>query len=247
MDPPRFSACGQAPGAFIFPGMFKPTDLFDLAQTEHAALFEDCVYAWDALKKLKDYLKAHLRPGLHNRCDGAAYIGPRVFIGEGTVVEDGAMIKGPALIGRNCQIRHNAYIREDVILGDGCTVGNASEIKHSILFNDAEVPHFNYVGDSILGFEAHLGAGVKISNLKVLPGNVTVAVEGTVFDTGLRKFGALLGDGCDVGCNAVLNPGSILGRHTIIYPCTNWRGVLPAHHIAKNKAAVEVVERKERK
>jgi UDP-N-acetylglucosamine diphosphorylase / glucose-1-phosphate thymidylyltransferase / UDP-N-acetylgalactosamine diphosphorylase / glucosamine-1-phosphate N-acetyltransferase / galactosamine-1-phosphate N-acetyltransferase len=223
--------------------MFRPTDLFDLDQTEHAALFEGCEHAWDALKRLKEYLEGRVRPSLRNRCEGVAYIGERVFIGEGTVVEDGVMIKGPAIIGRNCEIRHNAYIREHVMVGDGCIVGNSCELKHALLFNHCQVPHFSYVGDSILGFRAHLGAGVKISNVKLMPGNVMVEVDGQPFDTGLRKFGALLGDHTDVGCNAVLNPGSILGRRAVVYPGTNWRGVLPPDRIAKNKATIEVVER----
>jgi len=222
--------------------MFKPTDLFDLSQTQHAAIFDDCQNAWEALKRIKDYLKATLKPGLHNRCDGDAYIGPDVFIGEGSVVEDGAMIKGPAIIGRNCQIRHNAYLREEVIIGDNCVVGNSCELKNVLLFNNCQVPHFNYVGDSILGHKAHLGAGVVLSNVKVVKSNVSVEYNGQRIDTGLRKFGALIGDGCDIGCNAVLNPGSIIGRGSVIYPCTNWRGVLPPNSIAKNKAAVEVVE-----
>jgi bifunctional UDP-N-acetylglucosamine pyrophosphorylase / glucosamine-1-phosphate N-acetyltransferase len=226
--------------------MFKPTDLFDLSQTEHAALFGGCEYAWDALKKIATYVETHVRPELRNRCEGRAYIGEKVFIGEGTVVEDGAMIKGPAIIGRNCQIRHSAYIREHVIVGDGCLVGNSSELVRSLLFNDCQVPHFNYVGDSILGYKAHLGAGVKLSNYRVLPGNVTVEMDGKPFDTGLRKFGALLGDGAEVGCNAVLNPGSIIGRGGVVYPCTNWRGVLSANMIAKNMAAVEMVVRQPR-
>lgn len=169
-----------------------------------------------------------------------------MLIGEGTVVEDGAMIKGPAIIGRNCQIRHNAYVREDVIIGDNCVIGNACEIKTALIFNHCQVPHFNYVGDSILGHKAHLGAGVVLSNFKSLKGNVTVPVDGLPLDTGLRKFGALLGDGCDIGCNAVLNPGSIIGRGAVIYPCTNWRGILPANMIAKNKAAIEVVVKRPR-
>jgi NDP-sugar pyrophosphorylase family protein len=224
--------------------MFKPTDLFDLSQTEHAALFDDCVYAWDALKKIQDYLKAHLQPALHNRCEGRAWIDDLVFIGEGTVVEDGAMIKGPAIIGRDCEIRHNAYLRGGVIVGNHCVVGNSCELKNAFLFNQCQVPHFNYVGDSILGHKAHLGAGVVLSNVKALRGNVTVELDGRPFDTGLRKFGALLGDGADIGCNAVLNPGSIIGRGSIVYPCTNWRGLLPPGRIAKNKAAVEVTERR---
>jgi len=224
--------------------MFKPADLFDLTQTEHAALFDGCEFAWDALKRLKDYLGANLHPALHNQCEGVAFIGKDVFIGEGTVVEDGAMIKGPAIIGRNCQIRHNAYIRDQVIVGDDCVVGNSCELKSAVLFNGCQVPHFNYVGDSILGHKAHLGAGVVLSNVKSLKGNVTVLHGDQKLDTGLRKFGALIGDGAEIGCNAVLNPGSIVGRSAVIYPCVNWRGVLPAHSIAKNKAPVEVSTRR---
>ena len=224
--------------------MFKASDLFDLAQTEHGAIFGNSEYGWDALKKIKEYLMAHLLPGLHHRGEGKAFIGEQVFIGEGTLVEDGAMIKGPAIIGRNCEIRHNAYIREQVIIGDNCVVGNSCEIKNSILFNHAVAPHFNYVGDSILGYRAHLGAGVKISNFKLVPGNISVEIDGQLFDTGLRKFGALVGDNTDIGCNAVLNPGSIIGRGTIIYPNTNWRGVLAPNTIVKNKGALETVLRK---
>jgi NDP-sugar pyrophosphorylase family protein len=219
--------------------MFNAADLFDLSQTEHAALFEGCQYAWEALKKIEAYLANVPRQNPPKKFPGAL-IGNRVVIGEGTVVEAGAMIKGPAIIGKNCQIRHNAYIRENVIVGDDCVVGNASELKNALLFNHVQVPHYNYVGDSILGHKAHLGAGVKISNVKLVPGNVTVEIEGVPTDTGLRKFGALLGDGAEVGCNAVLNPGSILGRNTTVYPNVFWRGILPANSLAKNKAAVEV-------
>src|SRR5438128_804925 len=226
--------------------MFKPADLFDLSQTEHATLFEGCEYAWEALRKLEDYLAAHLRPGLHNHCEGVAYIGERVFIGKGTLVEDGAMIKGPAIIGCNCQIRHNAYIRDNVIIGDDCIIGNSCEVKNSFLFNHAVAPHFNYIGDSILGHKAHLGAGVKISNFKLMPGNIFVEIDGAPFDTGLRKFGALLGDGAEAGCNAVLNPGSILGRGAVVYPNVFWRGILPANMIAKNKSQIEVVVKRPR-
>jgi len=226
--------------------MFKPAELFDLGQTGHAALFDGCEFAWDALKKIPAYIAANLRPALHNRCDGVAFIGERVFIGEGTVIEDGAMIKGPAIIGRNCEIRHNAYIRDNVIIGDGCVVGNSTEIKNSLLFNKAVAPHFNYIGDSILGYKAHVGAGVVLSNVKSFPGNVAVEMDGRPFDTGLRKFGALLGDGAEIGCNSVLNPGSIIGRGAIIYPCANWRGILPANMIVKNKAAMEVIVRRPR-
>jgi bifunctional N-acetylglucosamine-1-phosphate-uridyltransferase/glucosamine-1-phosphate-acetyltransferase GlmU-like protein len=124
-------------------------------------------------------------------------------------------------------------------------VGNSCELKNAVLFNQAAAPHFNYVGDSILGWQAHLGAGVKISNLKLGAGSVVIEFEGQRIDTGLRKFGALLGDRADVGCNAVLNPGSIIGRDSAIYPNVNWRGVLPANRIAKNRAPLEVIERRQ--
>lgn len=226
--------------------MYKPGELFDLKETQHAALFKDCEFAWDALRRLKAYVDANVRPGKHAALNPRASIGELVIIGEGTVIEDGAMIKGPAIIGRNCEIRHNAYIREHVIVGDNCVLGNSCEFKHCLLFNHAVVPHFSYVGDSVLGHKAHLGAGVKISNIKLVPGNVTVDLDGRPFDTGLRKFGALLGDHTDIGCNTVLNPGSIIGRGSVVYPNTNWRGILPANMIVKNKASQEVVVRRVR-
>jgi NDP-sugar pyrophosphorylase family protein len=225
--------------------MFKPADLFDLSQTEHAAIFDGCEFAWEALKKIADYVAPRAKQVPAKRFPGAS-IGEKVFIGEGTVVEPGALIKGPAIIGKNCQIRHNAYIRENVIVGDDCVVGNSCELKNVILFNGCQVPHFNYLGDSILGHKAHVGAGVIASNLKSLPGNVTVEKDGVPFDTGLRKFGALIGDGAEVGCNSVLNPGSIIGRSSLIYPSVNWRGILPANAIAKNKTQPEVVVRRPR-
>ncbi len=222
--------------------MFKPEELFDLSQTEHASIFSKGEYPWEAIKAIKPYLRDHLRPGQHHHESlGTAYIGHNVFIGKGTVIEAGAMIKGPAIIGRNCEIRHNAYIRDNVIVGDDCVIGNASELKNAFLLNGCQVPHFNYVGDSILGHKAHLGAGVKISNVKLSPGNIVVDMEGIPYDTGLRKFGALIGDHTEIGCNGVLNPGSILGRSCLIYPNVLWRGILPANRIVKNKANTEVI------
>ena len=223
--------------------MFKAADLFDLQQTEHAAIFDGCHYAWEALKKIPDHIIRSLKPGPAQTFPGAV-IGDKVFIGEGTVIEPGVFIKGPAIIGKNCQIRHNAYLRESVIIGDGCVVGNSSELKNAWLFNGAQVPHFNYIGDSILGYKAHLGAGVKISNIKLLAGNIKVEINGSSLDTGLRKFGALLGDGAEAGCNAVLNPGTILGRGAIVYPNVFWRGILPANMIAKNKSEIKVTGRR---
>lgn len=226
--------------------MYGPADLFDLSKTEHAAIFDGCEHAWEALPRIKDYIKAHLtRQRLHTE-EGAVFIGPDVSIGEGTVVEFGAMIKGPAIIGKNCQIRHNAYIRDQVIVGDNCVIGNSCEFKNSLLFNNCQVPHFSYVGDSIFGHKAHLGAGVKISNIKLVPGHICVEKDGVPVDTGLRKFGVLLGDATDIGCNSVINPGSIVGRGSVIYPNVFWRGYLPANMIVKNRSEQQVVVRRPR-
>lgn len=225
---------------------YKPADLWDLSQTEHVALYADCKYPWDALKRISHYIEANVKSELKNTCKGRAYIGERVYIGEGTVVEDGVMIVGPAIIGKNCKIRHGAYLRENVIVGDNCTVGNSCEIKNSLLHNNAQVPHFNYVGDSILGCKAHLGAGAALSNIKLAPENIWIEMDGQMFDTGLRKIGALLGDNTDIGCNSVLNPGSIIGRNCMIYPLVNWRGILPDNMIVKHKLEYNIVVRRPR-
>ena len=177
---------------------------------------------------------------------GKPYIGPDVFIGEGTIVEHGAMIKGPAWIGANCHVRNGCYIRENVIVGDGAVLGNSCEFKNCLLFDGAQVPHFNYVGDSILGHKSHLGAGVILSNVKLDHGEIVVeAAPGERVNTGLRKFGAVLGDHAEVGCNAVLNPGSILGRRTVVYPGAQWCGVLPANSIAKFRQSFSVLARRD--
>jgi NDP-sugar pyrophosphorylase family protein len=220
--------------------MFRTDDLLDLTQFTFPELFDGCEYAWDALKKLPEFVPARVQPAQLGTVTGTPYIGPNVFIGKGTEIEHGAVIKGPAIIGANCQIRASAYIRENVIVGDGCVLGNASEFKQCILFHGAQVPHFSYVGDSILGAKAHLGAGVILSNVKSLKGNVSVGM----LDTKLRKFGAILGDGADVGCNCVLNPGSVIGRHSILYPNVLWRGYCPPDHVVKLRQQHEVVVRR---
>jgi len=222
--------------------MFTVADLFDLSQTKHAALLEGGP-AWATLPRICDYLTANLLPANHACVSPGATIGEQVLLGPGTVVEPGATIIGPAIVGANCQIRHNAFIRENVIIGDNCVIGNSCELKNALLFNDCQVPHFNYVGDSILGHHAHLGAGVLLSNFKSLDGNVTVQHGDDKIDTGLRKFGALIGDHAELGCNCVLNPGSIIGRRSVVYPNANWRGVLAADRIAKHRGELEIVER----
>jgi NDP-sugar pyrophosphorylase family protein len=218
--------------------VFAPADYLDFKRTAHAALFDGVVQAWDVLPRLRHYFEEGFEPGNHGTMIGHPVIGERVYIGEGTVIEPGAYIKGPAWIGPNCSIRHGAYIRENVIVGAGSVIGNSSELKNSLLFNDCQIPHFNYVGDSVLGAKVHLAAGVIVSNLKLNGDIIMVRSGDQIVTTGLRKFGALIGDEAEVGCNAVLNPGSILGRRSLVYPGIAWRGVLPAQSIARTSEAV---------
>jgi NDP-sugar pyrophosphorylase family protein len=220
--------------------MVRAEDLLDLTQCPGPELFAGSGNVWEVLPKLGEFVKARLTPGRWCTTVGTPYIGENVFIGKGTVVEHGAVILGPAIIGANVSIRCGAYVRENVLVGDGCVLGNASEFKNCVLFNGVQVPHFSYVGDSILGARAHLGAGVILSNVRSLKGNVTV--EQT--DTGLRKFGAVLGDGVEIGCNCVLAPGSIIGRNSVLYPNVFWRGVCPADSIVKLRQSHEVVVRR---
>lgn len=227
--------------------MFAPKDFFDLEHAPFPELYQDIDCVWEAIPRIKEFLKEKLEPGVHSsaRVSPEAFVGDMVQIGPNTEVEHGAVIQGPVIIGADCQIRSSAYLRQNVIVGDGAVLGNSCEYKNCVLHNGANVPHFSYVGDSLLGYKAHLGAGVKISNVKLTWETVKVNGPDGVIDTGLIKFGAVLGDNTDVGCNSVLNPGALVGPHSIIYPCSSWRGVLPARHIAKLRQTFEVVERKE--
>jgi NDP-sugar pyrophosphorylase family protein len=202
------------------------SDYLDLQQTEHLPLFEGGEYPWEALRQIEPYLKFRLKPAIHGRLIGKPFISEQVYIGPGTVVEPGAYIQGPAWIGANCIIRHGAYIRENVIVGDNCVLGNSCEFKNCILFNGCQVPHFSYVGDSVLGHKAHLGAGVILSNVRLDKAAIRVTLPGKVIETGLKKFGAIIGDGCEIGCQAVINPGSLIGRGAMVFPGTIWTGVL---------------------
>lgn len=225
--------------------MFAPDQLLDLTHTEHGLLFEDVEDVWQALPKIATYLQFRLKPAILGKLIGRPFISNNVYIGKGTVIEHGAMIKGPAWIGDNCHIRNGAYIRENVILGNGVVAGNSCEFKNCLVFDDCEVPHFNYVGDSILGHKAHLGAGVILSNVRLDRRSITIAHNGNAIDTGLRKFGAVIGDRSEIGCNAVLSPGSVIGRHCLVYPGVQWRGVLPEGSIAKLRQDVSVIARHE--
>lgn len=228
---------------------FLPADLLDLSETEHAALFPADEPVWAALPGIAAYLAERLdrvgRSLLQGRVDPRAVVGERVFVAPGAVIEANAVVKGPAWIGGGTVVRSGAYLREDVVAGEGCVLGNSSEFKNCVLFNRCEVPHFNYVGDSILGFRAHLGAGVICSNVRLDRAPVKVRDgAGGFLETGLRKFGAVVGDRTEVGCNAVLSPGSILGRDCIVHPLTSWQGVLPDHHLAKSHGERHVVRRR---
>jgi UDP-N-acetylglucosamine diphosphorylase / glucose-1-phosphate thymidylyltransferase / UDP-N-acetylgalactosamine diphosphorylase / glucosamine-1-phosphate N-acetyltransferase / galactosamine-1-phosphate N-acetyltransferase len=226
--------------------MFRSADYLDLARTEHLALFDKVEFVWEALPQIGAYLQFRLRPAVEGKIIGKPPIGERVYIGEGTVVEPGAHIKGPAWIGRNCEIRSGAYIRENVVIGDDCVIGNSSEFKNCILFNGCQVPHFNYVGDSILGAGVHLAAGVILSNQKLHGDAIVIKYLDKSYPTGLQKFGAVIGDHAEIGCNSVLNPGSIIGRRSLIYPGIQWRGVLPEDSIVKTVTTQQIVARRPR-
>jgi len=223
--------------------MFKPNLYLDRTQTEHWELFDKVEYVWEPLSEIGKYLQWHIKVKLPAKTFEGVHIGEKVHIGTGTRIEPGAVIKGPAWIGPDCEIRTGAYVRENVIIGAGSVIGNSCEFKNSVLFNACQVPHFSYVGDSILGARVHLGAGVICSNVKLNSTPVVILHEGKKYETGLRKFGAILGDGAEVGCNAVLNPGSIIGRRGMIYPGVQWRGVLEADTMVKAKRSYDVVPR----
>jgi NDP-sugar pyrophosphorylase family protein len=195
------------------------------------------------LPKIATYLQFRLKPGLHGKLIGKPFVSAAVYVGKNTVIEQGAMVKGPAWIGNNCEIRNGCYIRENVIIGNGVVAGNSSEFKNCLIMNEAQIPHYNYVGDSILGHAAHLGAGVILSNVRLDKGPVKISSSEGPINTGLRKFGALVGDHAEIGCNSVLSPGSLIGHHSVIYPGSQWRGYLPSGHIAKLKQDFDVVPR----
>lgn len=205
-------------------------ELFTLKEIDAQEIFEGVQHPWEVLTRINSFILEYAK----TLPDDFEKIGECVWVGKGTSIEKSALIKGPAIIGYNCDIRHAAYIRGNVIIGNDVIVGNSTEVKNSILFNKVQIPHFNYVSDSVLGYKAHLGAGAITSNLKSNDTLVTVKYGNDRIETGLRKFGALLGDFAEVGCNAVLNPGTILGKSSIVYPLTSVRGYVPEQSILKN-------------
>lgn len=200
----------------------KPHTLFDLTKYAHSTIFDNQT-AWEALKKLKEYLLT-LPLGNISSCipPSVTLIHPElIFIGEGTVVEAGALIEGPCYIGKNCQVRHGAYVRPNVLTGDQCVIGHATEVKHSIFLDGAQAPHFNYVGDSILGNRVNIGAGVVCANFRLDHKEVIIELAGEKIPSGMRKFGTCLGDDSQIGCNSVINPGVILRKRTLSRACTS--------------------------
>lgn len=216
--------------------MFKASSLLDLNKTIAGEIFTNTKYIWEALPNIKEFLQylSTSLPADYER------ISENIWIGKGTKIETTALLKGPAIIGYDCDIRHAAFVREFVIAGNNVTIGNSTEVKNAILFDNVEIPHFNYVGDSILGYKAHLGAGVILSNFKSTKDEINVKVhQGEKIKTGLNKFGAILGDYAEIGCNSVLNPGTIIGRNSIVYPLSSVRGTVPENHILKNNELIK--------
>lgn len=222
----------------------SPSYFFELNDFSHAKIFEDCSYAWKALSKISDYLKTLELGNIQVKVpEGVHLVNPELIsIGEGTVLEPGAYIKGPFVIGKNSTIRHGAYIRGNVIAGDQCVIGHDTEVKNSIFLNKTQAAHFAYVGDCILGNHVNLGAGTKCANLKLDNQTVFVQFQGEKISTGLRKFGAILGDDVQLGCNSVTNPGTLLGKRVLCYPCVNIGGFIPGDHIIRHPQKAKVVE-----
>lgn len=206
--------------------------LYTLEETIAGELFQGLTYPWEALPKIKDFiisLGEKLPEEKYERREG------NIWIAKSAKVFPSAYIGGPAIIDEEAEIRHCAFIRGSAIVGKGAVVGNSTELKNVILFNKVQVPHYNYVGDSILGYKAHMGAGSITSNVKSDKTLVVVKAGGESCETGLKKFGAMLGDHVEVGCNSVLNPGTVIGKNTNIYPTSMVRGVIPADSIYKRQ------------
>lgn len=210
--------------------MITVRDMYDLQETIAADLFEGVTYPWEVLPKIHDFILA-----LGEKLDLEKFEkrGENIWIAKSAEVAPTACLNGPLIIDEDAQVRHCAFVRGNAIVGKGAVVGNSTELKNVVLFNKVQVPHYNYVGDSVLGYKSHMGAGSITSNVK--SDKTLVVVKGTdsSFETGLKKMGAMLGDGVEVGCNSVLNPGTVIGRESNIYPTSCVRGIIPAGSIYK--------------
>ena len=209
--------------------------LLDVSKTIAADIFNGLTYPWEALPKISAFvlqLGASLSPDEYTQTE------EDIWISKTAKVAPTAYLHGPLIICDGAEIRHCAFIRGSAIVGCGSVVGNSTELKNCIIFDNAQVPHYNYIGDSILGYKAHLGAGAITSNLKSDRSLVTIRIQDEKLDTGLKKFGAIVGDNVEVGCNSVLNPGTVIGRDATVYPLSMVRGVVPAHSIYKKQGEV---------
>ncbi len=210
-------------------------DLYTLEETIAADLFKGVTYPWEVLPKIKDYIIA-----LGETLDSEKYEkrGEDIWVAKSAKVAPTACLNGPLIVDEDAEIRHCAFVRGSAIVGKGAVVGNSTELKNVVLFNKVQVPHYNYVGDSILGYKAHMGAGSITSNVKSDKTLVVIKGTDTKIETGLKKVGAMLGDNVEVGCNSVLNPGTVIGRNSNVYPTSCVRGVIPESHIFKNNGEV---------
>ena len=215
-------------------------NLYNLDETIAAELFEGKTYPWELLPLIKDFI---IKLGNTLDLDEYDKIGENIWAAKSVKIAPTASINGPCIIGKDAEIRQCAFIRGNAIVGEGAVVGNSTELKNVILFNKVQVPHYNYVGDSILGYKAHMGAGSITSNVKSDKKLVVVHGKDFAVETGMKKFGAMLGDNVEVGCNSVLNPGTVVGRNSNIYPLSCVRGVVPENSIFKNKD--EIVTKRE--
>lgn len=208
-------------------------DLYEAVPDYIRPLLDGAEYPWQILPRIGEYLWELVREGI----DGFTLFADGVLVGEGVTIAPTAAITPPAILGARTEVRPGAFLRGCVLTGEGCVIGNSSEIKNAVLMNGVQIPHYNYVGDSVLGHRAHLGAGSICSNLKS-DGRAVVVHAEEDYETGLRKVGAFLGDFADVGCSCVLNPGTVIGQHTSVYPLTAVRGVIPSHCIMKDASTV---------
>ena len=215
--------------------MITIQELYDLNETIAADLFKDATYPWEVLPKIGDFIVA-----LGETLDAEKFEkrGENIWIAKNATVAPTACLNGPLIVDEEAEIRHCAFVRGNAIVGKGAVVGNSTELKNVVLFNKVQVPHYNYVGDSILGYKSHMGAGSITSNVKSDKTLVTIKTEDGVIETGLKKMGAMLGDNVEVGCNSVLNPGTIVCRNSNVYPTSCVRGVIPQNSIHKNNGEV---------
>ena len=212
--------------------MYKTENLFDLNNTIAKKYLEQYEYPWEALPEIKNFIRE-----LIGELDKKEYIevAENVWAHRSVKIAKTAELNGPAIIGKDSEIRQCAYIRGNAIIGEGVVIGNSCEVKNAIIFNRSQVPHFNYVGDAILGYHAHMGAGSIISNLKSDGRDVTIKDGEILVETHLRKFGAIIGDNCEIGCNSVLNPGTVIGKNSNVYPLARVRGLVPENSIYKDE------------